>query len=96
MIVFLVIPMVLISPILSAPNSALVVGMSLFPLTGAVVMFMRILVGAAPTWQVWLSIGLQLATIAAMIALSAKIFRIGILMTGRRFKLGEILRWIRA
>jgi ABC-2 type transport system permease protein len=95
-IVFLVIPMVLISPILTSPNSALVVGMSLFPLTGAVVMFMRILVGAAPRWQLWLSIGLQLVSIAAMIALSAKIFRIGILMTGRRFKLGEILRWIRA
>jgi ABC-2 type transport system permease protein len=95
-IVFLVIPMVLISPILTAPNSVIVVAMSLVPLTGAVVMFMRILVGAAPMWQVWVSIGLQLASIAAMLALSAKIFRIGILMTGRRFKLGEILRWIRA
>jgi ABC-2 type transport system permease protein len=95
-IVFLVIPMVLISPILTSPNSALVTGMSLFPLTGAVVMFMRILVGGAPMWQVWLSIGLQAATIVATIALSAKIFRIGILMTGRRFKLGEIVSWIRA
>ena len=95
-IVFLVIPMVLISPILSSPNSAFVVGMSLFPLTGAVVMFMRVLVGAAPPWQMWLSIGLQLVSIVALIALSAKVFRIGILMTGRRFKLGEILSWIRA
>ena len=95
-IVFLVIPMVLISPILTSPNSVLVTGMSLFPLTGAVVMFMRILVGGAPMWQVWLSIGLQIATIVATIALSAKIFRIGILMTGRRFKLREILSWIRA
>jgi ABC-2 type transport system permease protein len=57
---------------------------------------MRILVGGAPMWQVWLSIGLQAATIVATIALSAKIFRIGILMTGRRFKLGEIVSWIRA
>ena len=95
-IVFLVIPMVMIWPILNSPNSALVVGMSFFPLTGSVVMFMRILAGAAPMWQVWLSIGLQLVTIVALIALSAKVFRVGILMTGRRFKLGEILRWIRA
>jgi ABC-2 type transport system permease protein len=95
-IVFLVIPMVMIWPIISSPNSPLVVVMSLFPLTAAVVMFMRILAGAAPMWQVWLSIGLQLVTIVATIALSAKIFRVGILMTGRRFKLGEILRWIRA
>jgi ABC-2 type transport system permease protein len=97
-IVFLVIPMVLIWPIISSPNSALVVGMSLFPLTGSVVMFVRLLVGAVQgrMWQVWLSIGLQLVTIVATIALSAKIFRIGILMSGRRFKLGEILRWISA
>jgi len=95
-IVFLVIPMVLISPILTSPNSALVVGMSLFPLTGAVVMFMRILVGAAPMWHVWLGIGLQVATIVVLIVLSAKVFRIGILMTGRRFKLREIARWITA
>jgi ABC-2 type transport system permease protein len=88
--------MVMIWPILNSPNSALVVGMSFFPLTGSVVMFMRMLAGAAPMWQVWLSIGLQLATIVALVGLSAKIFRIGILMTGRRFKLGEILRWIRA
>jgi len=97
-IVFLVIPMVMIWPIISSPNSPLVVGMSLFPLTGSVVMFVRLLVGAvqADMWQVWLSIGLQVATIVATIALSAKIFRVGILMTGRRFKLREILRWISA
>jgi ABC-2 type transport system permease protein len=72
--------------------------MSLFPLTGSVVMFVRLLVGAVQgeMWQVWLSIGLQLATIAATITFAAKIFRIGILMTGRRFKMAEILRWISA
>jgi ABC-2 type transport system permease protein len=95
-IVFLVIPMVMISPILSASNSALVIGMSLFPLTGAVVMFLRVLVGPPPMWQVWLGIGLQALTIIAVLALSAKVFRIGILMTGRRFRIGEILRWLRA
>jgi ABC-2 type transport system permease protein len=95
-IVFLVIPMVMISPILSAPNSGLVTGLSFFPLTGAVVMFLRILVGPPPMWQIWLSIGLQFATIVVLIALAAKIFRIGILMTGRRFHIGEILRWLRA
>jgi ABC-2 type transport system permease protein len=97
-ILFLVIPMVMVWPIISSPNSALVVGMSLFPLTASVVMFVRILVGAVQgrMWQVWLSIGLQLATIVVLIALSARIFRIGILMTGRRFKLREILSWLRA
>ncbi len=95
-ILFLVIPMVMISPILSAPNSGLVTGLSFFPLTGAVVMFLRILVGPPPMWQVWLGIGLQAVTIVAVLVVSAKVFRIGILMTGRRFRIGEILRWLRA
>lgn len=95
MIIFLVIPTVLISPILTAPNSTLVVALSLFPLTGAVVMFLRILVGAVPAWQIWLCVGLLVVTIAGVVALAAKIFKVGLLMTGKRFKLGEVVRWIR-
>ena len=95
LIVFLVVPIVMISPIIGSPDSPLIVGLSLFPLTGSVVMFLRIVVGAATTTEILASVGLQLVTIAAVIALSAKIFRIGLLMTGKRFRLGEILRWIR-
>ncbi len=94
-IVFLVIPTVMISPILSAPQSPLVVALSVFPLTSAVVMFLRMVVGSVPSWQVWFSVGLLLATIAAVIVLSAKIFRVGLMMTGKRFKLGDVVRWIR-
>ncbi len=93
---FLVLPIVLISPILVSPGSPFVVALSLFPLTGSVVMFMRILVGGVPAWQIILSIGLQLAAIAGAVALAAKVFRVGLLMTGKRFKLGEIARWLRA
>jgi ABC-2 type transport system permease protein len=95
LIVFLVVPIVMISPIIGSPDSPLIVGLSLFPLTGSVVMLLRIVVGAATTAEILASVGIQLVTIAAVIALSAKIFRIGLLMTGRRFRLGEILRWIR-
>jgi ABC-2 type transport system permease protein len=95
-IMFLVLPIVLISPILVSPGSPFVVALSLFPLTGSVVMFMRILVGGVPAWQVVLSIALQLAAIVGAVALAAKIFRVGLLMTGKRFRLGEILRWLRA
>ena len=95
LIVFLVVPIIMISPIIGSPDSPLIVGLSLFPLTGSVVMFLRIVVGAATTAEILASVGIQLVTIAAVIALSAKIFRIGLLMTGKRFRLGEILRWIR-
>jgi len=47
------------------------------------------------TFLLVLLIGILLVTIVAITAASAKVFRVGILMTGKRFKVGEILRWIR-
>jgi ABC-2 type transport system permease protein len=94
-IVFLVLPMMMISPIIMSPSSSLVVFFSLFPLTGPIVMFLRILVGGVGGWEIALCVGGTLATIAVVVYLSAKIFRVGLLMTGKRFKLGEILKWVR-
>jgi ABC-2 type transport system permease protein len=96
LIIFLVVPIVMISPIIGSPDSPLIVALSLFPLTSSVVMFIRIVAGAAETWEILASIGILLVAIAGAVALSAKVFRVGLLMTGKRFKLGEILRWLRA
>ncbi len=94
-IIFLVIPMVMISPIITSPTSPLVVGLSFFPLTGPVVMFIRVLLGAAAGWEIALCVGITAVAILLVVHLSAKIFRVGLLMTGKRFKLGEILKWAR-
>jgi ABC-2 type transport system permease protein len=48
-----------------------------------------------PGWQVLTSVALLLLSIEAVIALSAKIFRVVLLMTGKRFRLGEVMRWLR-
>lgn len=96
LLVFLIVPLVMISSFVMNPNSTLSVVLSLFPMTSPIVMFIRILVSPPPAWQVALSLGILLATIYAMASGAAKIFRIGILMTGKRHKLGEILRWVRA
>ncbi len=94
-LIFLMIPIFLMSPIIMSPNAPLVVGLSMFPLTGPVVMFLRIVAGSAPAAQILLSIGIQLVSIAVIVYLSAKIFRIGLLMTGKRFSFGEIVKWVR-
>jgi ABC-2 type transport system permease protein len=85
----------MISPIITTPQAPLVVGLSLFPLTAPIVMLLRIVVGAARPWEILLSIGLILLTTGGVIWLSAKIFRVGILMTGKRFKFGEVMRLAR-
>jgi ABC-2 type transport system permease protein len=95
-ILFLVFPMVSSGPIIMQPGSSFSVLLSLFPLTAPIVMFVRILVSQPPAWQVLLSIGIQALSVLAFTVISARIFRVGILMTGRHFRAAEILRWLRA
>ncbi len=95
LLIFLILPMVMISSIVMNPGSPLVVFMSYFPLTSPLVMFIRVLVDTPPAWEIALCIGILVISIIGMVLLSAKIFRTGILMTGKRAKLGEILKWAR-
>jgi ABC-2 type transport system permease protein len=94
LIVFLVFPMVSAGPIITNPNSSFCLFLSLFPLTAPVVMFVRVMVSEPPGWQVLLSLGILGASVAAAMLFSARVFRVGILMTGKRFRLSEIVRWI--
>jgi ABC-2 type transport system permease protein len=77
------------------PGSTFSVVLSFFPMTAPIVMLIRILVSTPPLWQVLVSVGILALTIFAFVALAAKIFRVGILMTGKRFGFGEILKWVR-
>ena len=83
------------SPILMKPNAGVVVFFSLFPLTASITMFVRILLGIPSVLEIAQCIGILLVSIAGIAAPSAKIFRVGILMTGKRIKIGEVVRWIR-
>jgi ABC-2 type transport system permease protein len=94
-IVVLVFPMISAGPIITAPSSSFSVFLSLFPLTAPIVMFVRILVSDPKLWQILLSIGIQICTVLGMILLSAKIFRVGILMTGKRFTAAEVFRLLK-
>jgi len=81
--------------VLGNPNSTTAVLLSLLPPFTPIIMYMRICVQMPPAWQVWLSIGLLGATVYGMVWLSARIYRIGVLMYGKRATLPEMLRWLR-
>lgn len=95
-LLFLILPMVSVGAIVTNPASSYSVLLSLFPLTSPIVMFVRIMMSDPGAWQIFLSVALLVAAILSVMLLSAKIFRVGILMMGKRFKWREILRWIRA
>jgi len=91
----IVIPMVFSSAILRNPNSTLSVVLSLIPFFSPVLMFMRICLQQPPAWQIGLSVVLMLATILCAVWLAAKIYRVGILMYGKRPTLPEIAKWLK-
>jgi len=93
--IFLIIPLVAIASFVMAPGSPFSVTLSFFPLTSPIVMMIRILVSTPPLWQIGLSVAVLVLTVIGCVFLAAKIFRVGILMTGKRVGIGEILKWVR-
>jgi ABC-2 type transport system permease protein len=81
--------------VLESPESGLSVGLSLVPLISPLIMFLRILVLTPPLWQIALSLVLLVATIVAVLWLSARVYRVGILMYGKKPTFPELLRWVR-
>jgi ABC-2 type transport system permease protein len=95
----IVIPLVLSVTMLSAavktPDAPAVVWMSMVPFFAPVLMYARIVVQTPPLWQITLSLSLLIATIAGVLVLCARIYRVGILMYGKRATLPEILKWLK-
>jgi ABC-2 type transport system permease protein len=67
---------------------------SMIPLTSPIVMLMRIPFGV-PWWELALSIGILIITIAAVVWVAAKIYRIGILMYGKKPGYKELYKWLK-
>lgn len=81
--------------IMRNPNSTTSVVLSLVPFFSPILMTMRIALQMPPFWQIALSLALMLVTIIGIVYLSAKIYRVGILMYGKRPSVVELLRWLR-
>jgi len=96
---FIVIPLVLsvfmLAPVVRSPDAPLVVWLSMVPFFAPVLMYARIVVQTPPLWQIALSLSLLIATIAGLLVLCARIYRIGILIYGKRPNLPEILKWLK-
>jgi len=89
-------PMMLWMPISRDPNSTFATVLSLLPPVNPFVMMLRL--GSStppPTWQVWLSIGIGVASMAAAVWFAGKVFRIGLLMHGKPPSFATLLRWAR-
>ncbi|QKG78931.1 ABC transporter permease [Tenuifilum thalassicum] len=84
--------LVMISGIKS-PDGPLAFWFSMIPFTSPVIMLTRLPFGV-PTWQLALSAALLVGTFFLIIWLAAKIYRVGILMYGKKYSWKEMIKWI--
>jgi ABC-2 type transport system permease protein len=81
------------------PHGPIAVGFSLFPLTSPIVMLMRlpggIGEGGVPIWEVVVSILLLMITFIGIVWLAAKIYRVGILMYGKKPSYRDLFKWLK-
>jgi len=78
------------------PNSSLAVTLSLIPFSAPIAMPVRWAAGNLPVSEVALSLAILVTAIVAVTWVAARIYRVGILMTGKRPNLKELVRWVRA
>jgi ABC-2 type transport system permease protein len=87
-------PIALAIPAMQNPDSMLVKVLSQIPLLTPTMMALRISIQVPALWEIALSLVTLSASIIVMMWVAAKIFRIGILVTGKRPNLKEMYRWI--
>lgn len=96
LIIPLILPILFMQMIIQAPNSTFATVLSLVPFFTPLLFYLRILVETPPLWQIILSIILTSTTVLFIIYISGKIYRVGILMYGKRPTFKEIYKWIKA
>ena len=96
---FLVMPlafcMVMVFPTVRAPDSTMARVVSLIPFCSPLLMNLRTSLTYVAPWEIALSIVLMSLTIVGIVWVSSRVYRVGILMYGKKPNLPEILRWLK-
>lgn len=90
----LIIAMVCLPLVMNNPSGQVAFWLSIIPFTSPVAMMVRIPFGV-PFWQLGVSIAVMLAFIVLCVWISAKIYRVAILLYGKKITYGELWKWLR-
>lgn len=90
----IMIPMMMLAPVMEAPNSGLSVAMSFFPPFTPMIMMMRqAMPGGVPAWEPWVGLVGMTAGVIVISWAASRIFRVGILLQGKPPSAAELLKW---
>lgn len=81
--------------IIRNPSSPLAFWASMFPFFAPITMLVRIVTETPPLWQILLSLGIGVVTATGLIWLASRIYRVGMLMYGKKATIPEVMRWVR-
>ncbi len=90
----LLLSIILVPAVASNPNGSLAFWFSVIPLTSPITMMVRMPAGV-PLWQVLLSMGAALLFLVGCIWFAAKVYRMGLLMYGKKVSWKEIFKWLK-
>jgi len=91
----IIVGMIFFPTALESPDGPLAVTLSMIPGVSPLIMFLRIVVLTPPAWQIALSVALMLLGILAVLWVSARVYRVGILMYGKKPTFPELMKWVR-
>ncbi len=91
----IIIPIIAMNYVISKPDSVASVVLSLIPFFSPILMMGRLTITDVPFWQVLLSITLMVGTFYGVMLFSAKVYRVGVLMYGKKPTLAEIFKWLK-
>ena len=88
-------PMLFMQVLITEPEGTLSMFFSMFPLTSPVAMLIRMGVSDVPAYQIAVSLFILMVSVYFVIIASARLFRVGLLMYGKRPAIGEIVRYMK-
>ena len=94
-ILILVVSFYLFLPVSRSPDSSFSFWVSMIPFSAPVAMLVRIVTLTPPFWQIALSLLIGFGTVLSIMWVAARIYRVGMLMYGKRASIPEALRWAR-
>jgi len=94
-LLLIMIPFFIAMAMMQNPENQIAKVASMFPFAAIIVMPTRMTLMDVPAWQSILSFLVNIGTVFALFPIAVKIYRVGILMTGKKPKWSEVIKWFK-